>query len=268
MKTTLQLPQINPEKETQKITQFIKDTLKKQRFKKAVIALSGGVDSTTTLYLTLQALGKQNVDILLLPYGTMSDEATRDATVACEIANVSKSNIQTIDIRSAVDTLVTSLNIRNNDISAGHRVGNIMARIRMIEIFDQAKKMNSLVIGTENKSEHYLGYFTRFGDEASDIEPIRHLYKTQIFELARYLGVPDKVVTKAPTAELWQGQTDEGEFGFTYTTADQILYGLVEKKLSPKQLLKSGIRQSDINRVMKRVEANQFKHHVPILLKK
>ncbi|MBI3560071.1 NAD(+) synthase, partial [Candidatus Gottesmanbacteria bacterium] len=140
-----------------------------------------------------------------------------------------------------------------------------MARVRMILLFDQAKKRNALVVGTENKTEHLLGYFTRFGDEASDIEPLRNLYKSQVYELARQLNLPENIVSKAPTAGLWEGQTDEGEFGFTYKEADEILAIIVDEKKSIDEVVRKGYDQATVEKVVKRMKENNFKHHLPIV---
>jgi NAD+ synthase len=134
----------------------------------------------------------------------------------------------------------------------------------MMILFDEAKKREALVVGTENKSEHYLGYFTRFGDEASDLEPLRNVYKTQVYELANYLEVPEPILTKAPTAGLWEGQTDEGELGVTYTKIDQVLEVLIDKNKDPHELL-SDIPDSTINKVIALVEKNIFKRRVPFV---
>ena len=141
------------------------------------------------------------------------------------------------------------------------RLGNIMARVRMIILFDLDKKQKGLVCGTENKSEALLGYFTRFGDEASDIEPIQHLYKTQVYELAKYLGVPKEIIEKPPSANLWESQTDEGEFGFTYKEADQVLFHYYDKKLKLEEIKSKGFVNADkiINFSLK----NTYKHHTP-----
>lgn len=141
------------------------------------------------------------------------------------------------------------------------RIGNIMARIRMIILFDLAKKHNALVCGTENKSEHFLGYFTRFGDEASDIEPIIHLYKTQIYTLAKYLNVPKEIIEKKPTADLWKDQTDEDKFGFTYTEADSVLYLYFENKLNVKEIRKRGFKNAE--KIIEYALKNNFKHLTP-----
>ena len=169
-------------------------------------------------------------------------------------------NIHEISIKKAVDEIWGAIGdiggIR--EIRQKVRLGNIMARVRMIMLFDFAKKVNGLVCGTENKSEHLLGYFTRYGDEASDLEPIQHLFKTQVFELAKYLGVPDSIIKKTPSANLWEGQTDEEEFGFTYKEADEVLSEVREYK---------GMIGGDKGKIreiiMERVKRNKFKQEVP-----
>jgi NAD+ synthase len=145
------------------------------------------------------------------------------------------------------------------------RKGNLMARARMMILYDNAKKRKALVMGTENKSEYLLGYFTRFGDEASDIEPLRNLFKTQMYDLAKYLGVPEVILTKKPTAGLWEGQTDEGEFGFTYKEADEILSLSFDEKKSVDEIVAAGFSKDIVDRVLSRVRGNDFKHRLPIL---
>ncbi|NCO88578.1 NAD(+) synthase [Candidatus Roizmanbacteria bacterium] len=139
-----------------------------------------------------------------------------------------------------------------------------MARTRMIILFDQAKKLDALVCGTENKSEHLLGYFTRFGDAASDIEPIQHLYKTQIYQLAKYLKIPREIINQPPTAGLWNGQTDEGQFEFTYKEADQVLSLYYDQRKSLKMIIKSGFPNVKI--IIKMMRNNQFKNKTPYII--
>jgi len=162
--------------------------------------------------------------------------------------------------KSLTKKQVSSLLPMNQKIS----LGNIMARVRMIILFDLAKKHNALVCGTENKSERLLGYFTRFGDAASDIEPVTHLYKTQIYQLAKYLKVTKKIIDQPPTADLWKGQTDEGEFGFTYEEADQVLYLYFDKKIATKEIKRLGFK--NVEKIIKRFLGNQFKQETPYSL--
>lgn len=244
-----------------RITKFLKSTVHERGFSKVVIACSGGVDSTTVLYLAVKALGKDQVHALLLPYGDLHPTSKTDALLALQKVGIPEQNIHVVDIATIVDAVKSKLGINQSDKI---RLGNLMARTRMLIIYDFAKKNKALVLGTENKSEYYLGYFTRFGDEASDIEPIRHLYKTQVWQLAKALGVPDAIITKAPTAGLWPGQTDEGEFGFIYQDADQILEALYDEKLSDKQIIARDFSSELVAKVKKRVQDNWFKHELPI----
>ncbi len=143
------------------------------------------------------------------------------------------------------------------------RKGNIMARMRMIVLYDLSRKHNFMVLGTENKTEHLLGYYTRFGDEASDIEPIRELYKTHVYQLAKYLGVPRELIVKPPTAGLWENQTDEGEFGFSYKVADEILYQYCEKKLSKKEIIAQGHNSNVVEKIWWWIKKGEFKNRLP-----
>ncbi|MBI3576417.1 NAD(+) synthase, partial [Candidatus Gottesmanbacteria bacterium] len=197
---------IDSQRVTEQLTKFIKDAFKRANFFRAVIALSGGVDSATSCALAVRALGAGSVYPVLLPYGTFNPQGMRDAETIIKALGVARENVIRIDIKPMVDPL-----IRLDSSIDNIRKGNIMARVRMTALFDQAKKQKALVVGTENKSERLLGYFTRFGDSASDIEPLANLYKTQVFKLAKYLGIPESIITKPPTAGLWKGQTDEGD---------------------------------------------------------
>lgn len=260
---------INPRKETEKIVSFIQKILNEQKIEKAVIGLSGGIDSTVSLYLLKKAIEPKNIIVLHLPYSNLySDELKK----IIKNLKIPEENFKTISIKKAVDNLSNQLfHLRGDspELAEGHgssevdrtRLGNIMARIRMIILYDFAKKHQALVCGTENKSEHLLGYYTRFGDEASDFEPIKHLYKIQVFELASFLGVPKSIIEQKPTAGLWQNQTDEDEFGFFYQEADHVLYLCFEKKMTVKQIKKEGFKNAEkiINFALK----NSYKHQTP-----
>lgn len=261
------LPAINPKEETARIISFIKTSLRKCRFNRIVIGCSGGLDSSVSLTLSVKALGKDNVFPLLLPYGKLDLQGTRDALILINKLGIDSHQIETIDITPVVDSFEKMMAINLSQESPHKqsiRLGNIMVRCRMIIIFDRAKKRKALVMGTENKSEHLLGYFTRFGDEASDIEPIRHLYKTQLYEIAHFLNIPKQIAVKAPTAGLWPGQTDEKQFGFTYRAADQILYALFEQKLSEEEVRQKGFSRSEVKKIKAWVKNNGFKHELPL----
>lgn len=215
--------------------------------KKAVIAVSGGVDSAVALTLLTKALGVDKITPVLLPYG---DQDMVDGRKIIEFNELQNRSIE-INIAPMVNPMIRVLDIDKDHL----RKGNIMARTRMIVVFDIAKKLDGMVCGTENKSEHYLGYFTRFGDSASDVEPIAGLYKTQVWEMAHELGLPEIFYTKKPSAGLWEGQTDEDEMGFSYKDADQVLKGETE-----------GIDNEIVAKVKKMVEKNKFKLQVPYVM--
>lgn len=219
---------INPKTETEKIINFFKSVHKKTGIDKVVIGLSGGIDSTTVHYLLKKAYKLENIIGVSLPYSSI------------------KPIVDQFQVEGSVNKI---------------RLGNIMARVRMIILFDLAKKLNALVCGTENKSEKLLGYFTRFGDAASDIEPISHLYKTQVRQLADYLKVPEKIIQQSPTAGLWDGQTDESEFGFTYEEADQVLHLYYDKKKKLEETKKLGYKNAE--KIIKHSLNNQFKLKTP-----
>lgn len=236
---------IDTQKEVEKITTFIKDVLKKTIHQKVVIGLSGGIDSTTSLYLLRRAMPSENIIAAHLPYFSTSMPKLPQKVTKISICNI-------------VDTFLSELSVDQKDVV---RAGNIMARVRMVVLYDLAKKHKALVCGTENRSEYYLAYFTRFGDEASDFEPIRHLFKTQVYQLARSLGVPEKIINQSPTAGLWQGQTDEGEFGFSYAQADQVLHLYFDKKLSVEEIKNKGLQNA--KKIIEWVKRNEYKHKAP-----
>lgn len=229
---------------SQEIIEFLRA---KYQDKPAVIAVSGGVDSALALTLLVKALGVERVTPVLLPY---KEQDMSDAKLIVEHCGLTKRAI-TINIGTIVDEVAKTMSIGADKL----RLGNVMARVRMIAVFDTAKKMGSLVCGTENKSEHELGYYTRFGDAASDVEPIAGLYKSEVWEMAKELGLPEIFYTKAPSAGLWEGQSDETEMGFSYYEADKVLKGEIE-----------GIDAKVVERVREVVEANKFKLEVPYML--
>lgn len=207
--------------ETERIVKFIQDTFKSKGFNKAVIGISGGIDSAVVAALLVKALGKENVLGYILPYGKQKDFIDARSIfdvfdIYYDVVKEGYTSKNEIDIKEIVD--------RFPCMTDNKRIGNIMARVRMIILFDKSAKHNALVVGTGNKTELTLGYFTLHGDGACALLPIGHLYKTQVRQLAKYLGVPQNIIDKAPTAGLWEGQTDEGEFGATYEEIDEILY--------------------------------------------
>lgn len=244
-------------------------TFRTQGITKAVIAVSGGIDSAVSLGLLSQAVGVANVTALLLPY---QDQNMADAQEAVHWVQLPSENIVVTDITSIVDAAKQAVPTMDEI-----RLGNLKARARMMVVFDIAKRLGALVCGTENKSEHYLGYFTRFGDAASDIEPIATLFKTDIRMIAEHLGVPHSIQTKPPSAGLWEGQTDEMELGFTYAEADKVMAALEERGhldfhsgLKPGVVSTSipveGVNEAVVKAVFDRLYASTFKLHVPYIL--
>ncbi len=254
---------INTQEITDKIVNFLKSEVKEAGFQKVIVALSGGIDSATVAFLCVKALGKENVLLAQFPY----QKQDSDASLVIEKLQIPGENLFEIEISEIVSSFALvfarSHLARQGETLRNLRVGNLMARIRMILLYDLAKASNALVCGTENKSEYLLGYFTRFGDEASDLEPIRNLYKTEVMELAKELGVPEKIIKKAPTAGLWTGQTDEKELGFSYQACDPVLSLYFDKKLDWKEIIKQGYDEKLVEKIKEQVEKNAFKNEAP-----
>lgn len=249
-------PSLNYKKVSQKIINFLKKEFKARKKKAVILGVSGGIDSTATAFLCKRA----GLDLytVILPYRGKNTKASMDVIKALKIP---KSRVIKVDIGPAVDAQIKELKKVVSLDNVGQ--GNIMARQRMIVQYALAKKIGGLVMGTENLSEYYLGYFTLHGDQACDISAISGLWKTQVRELARYLGVPEELVNKTPTAGLWEGQTDEGEFGFSYQDADQIMYLSIIKKLPKEKIVKKGFSLKLINKVLERVKNNEYKRQNP-----
>ncbi len=236
---------------------FLKDQVHKTGFKKVVIGLSGGVDSVVATYLSAEALGRENVLAIMLPYKSSSPQSLTDALQVTNILGIR--NLK-IDITPMVD------GFKNLDTQMDHvRLGNIMARVRMIALYDLSAKEQALVIGTSNKTEMILGYGTLYGDTACAINPLGDLYKTQIWELAKELGVPENIVSKKPTADLWSGQTDEGELGFLYKDVDKLLLEMIDNALTNDELVKLGFDKTFVVNVRTRIRSNEFKRRLPVV---
>jgi NAD+ synthase len=242
------------------LTGFIRNETERIGIKKAVIGLSGGIDSAVSAYIASKALGCENVLCIMMPYKTSSEDSLSDAKMVIEKLKVRS---KVVEISDMVDSYVRKCEGEISRI----RKGNIMARMRMIVLFDESSKENALVIGTSNKTEILLGYSTIFGDSACGINPIGDLYKTQLWDFAKYLGVPDSIINKKPSADLWIGQTDEDEFGFSYEEADKYLYLKIDERKSDEELLKLGFLEDFIKRVNSMIVRNQFKRLPPLIAK-
>jgi NAD+ synthase len=241
------------------LTGFIKSEITRVGFSHAIVNLSGGLDSAVSLALAVEALGAENVLALRLPYRLSSPDSLEHAQLVIDQFKVQN---ETYNITEMVDPLIKS----DPKMSNG-RKGNIMARARMIVLYDRTEAFKGLAIGTSNKTEIMLGYSTLWGDMASAINPIGDLYKTQVRQLAHALKLPQPIIDKAPSADLWEGQTDEGELGFTYESVDQLLYLLIDKRYTPQDCMDAGFEESFIRKVMKRVQQNQFKRMMPPIAK-
>ncbi len=233
---------------------FIHDELVRRRgITEAVVGVSGGVDSAVVAYLCARALGPEHVLGLRLPYRTSSKESLEHAALVIKSTGIHE---RLIDISDAVDGYLE----HEPDASAQRR-GNVMARARMIVLFDQSAKINGLPIGTGNKSERMLGYFTWHGDDSPPINPIGDLFKTQVWELARHLGVPEVVIDKPATADLIRGQTDEEDLGITYAQADKILNRLL-MGYTLADIIAAGYPAEEVELVKRRVDATHWKRHL------
>ena len=209
--------EMNPDLATEVLASFLTDALDSTGLSSYVVGLSGGIDSSLSAGLAARAVGADRVHAFFLPYRTSSQESADDAAAVAETFGL---DLVSIDITPMIDAYFETVDPDADNL----RRGNKMARERMTILFDQAKKLDSLVLGTSNKTEILLGYSTLFGDNASSVNPLGDLYKRQVIQLARHIGVPQRVVEKPPTADLWPGQTDEEELGLDYPTADELLY--------------------------------------------
>lgn len=250
---------INTDVARQILTGFIRSEVQRVGYTRAVVGLSGGIDSALSCVLAVEALGAENVLAVRMPYQSSNPDSLAHAGLLIEQLQIPSKTIEItpmVDPLFALDPHITKL-----------RKGNIMARERMIVLYDQSEVFKGLVIGTSNKTEILLGYSTQFGDAASAMNPLGDLYKTQIRQLSRAMNVPAPIVDKPPSADLWDGQTDEGELGFTYEHVDQLLYLLIDQRYSPQECVETGFDQRFVDVVLKRIRRNQFKRMQPPIAK-
>ena len=250
---------INTDLARQILTGFIKSEVTRVGYTRALVNLSGGIDSALSCYLAAEALGPENVLAIRLPYKTSSADSLEHAQMVIDATGV---KAITIPITDMVDPLLN----RFPEMDSLRR-GNIMARMRMIVLYDQTASFPGLAVGTGNKTEILLGYTTLYGDSACAINPLGDLYKTQVRQLSHAIGVPEPIIQKPPTADLWVGQTDEGELGYTYAEADKLLYLLVDQRYSPADCVDAGFPETFVRAVVERVRRNQFKRVLPPIAK-
>ena len=239
------------------LTSFIRDAVETSGTQGVGGGLSGGVDSSFAAALATRALGPERVHGFLLPYRTSSPDSERDARAVAEHLGIPH---RVIDISPMVDAYFAMESDAGPD-----RRGNKMARERMTILFDQAKKLSGLVLGTSNKTEILLGYSTVFGDNASSLNPLGDLYKSQVWQLSRHLDLPSQVIDKPPSADLWPGQTDEGELGVDYATADEVLYLLFDMGLRPEEVLARGYDERVVHRIVTLEQQFRFKRRLMLI---
>jgi len=241
------------------LTGFLRSETARAGFERAVIGLSGGLDSALTCILAAEALGPKSVLAVRLPHSASSPDALEDAAEVIRQTGVGQI---TYSISEAAAPLLASIPDKDRI-----RRGNVLARLRMIVLYDQSAAFHGLVLGTGNKTELLLGYTTLFGDSACALNPLGDLYKTQVRQLAAAIGVPPRILAKSPTADLWPGQTDEGELGVTYGEVDRLLYLLVDERRSPEACVEAGFKTAMVRKVVERIRRNQYKRLPPVIAK-
>ncbi len=238
---------------------FIKSEITRVGITRAVIGLSGGIDSALACVLAAEALGPENILAVRMPYKASSKDSLEHAQLLIDQLGVQSKTIEITDIVEPIFQLDPEI--------TNKRKGNVMARARMVVLYDQSEAFKGLVIGTSNKTEILLGYSTLYGDSASALNPIGDLYKTQVRQLSHALNVPIPIIDKPPSADLWVGQTDETELGFTYADVDKLLYLLVDQRYSPLEAIEAGFDEKFVNAVELRIRRNQFKRMQPPIAK-
>lgn len=235
---------------------FLNHEVHKTGFKKVIVGLSGGLDSAVVAVLAHKVFGNDLLCVKM-PSHYSSQSSLDDADTLCE----------TFGIRSEVHSIEPMLKAYGEEGLSPLRIGNLSARLRMVTLFDISAREGALVLGTSNKSELMLGYGTLYGDLASALNPIGDLYKTEVFELARYLGVNDSIISKPPSADLWAGQSDESEIGYPYSDLDRVLKLYVESRLTKEELIAQGEKQELVDLIIEKIYRNQFKRRMPIIAK-
>ena len=250
---------INPRLVEEILVRFIRNEITRTGFRRAVLGLSGGIDSSVVAYLAVKALGPQNVLAVTMPYKTSSDETRADSQTVIDALGLATLDVP---ITAQVDAYFAAF-----PDAARMRLANKCARERMTILYDQSAAFEGLVVGTSNKTELLLGYGTQFGDMASAVNPVGDLYKTQLYQLAAHLGVPATILQKAPTGDLWVGQTDEGELGFTYAEVDRLLVLMVDCRWQRSELMAYGFAPQFIDRVAELIRRNHYKRRMPVIAK-
>jgi NAD+ synthase len=256
------LPEIDAAQAVEVITGFIRAQLEQTGFERLVVGLSGGVDSATSAFLAARAVGADNVLAVRMPYRTSSVESETDAL---RVVDALACRTERVDITPMVDPMLDLIDGTQPETLV--RRGNVMARVRMIVLYDRSAAFDALVIGTSNKTEALLGYGTLFGDMSAALQPIGDLYKSQLRAVAECLGVPPEILNKPPSADLWPGQTDEAELGASYEDLDRALYALVDRRWTVDRCVRAGLDASLVQSVASRVARMEFKRQLPPVAK-
>lgn len=246
---------INPAFVEKLLIKFIREELAKFHFKKAVLGLSGGLDSSVVAFLCSKALGSKNVISIIMPYG---ESFKKDISHAERVVKILGINSKKINIKPMIDTYFSKYPTKDKILK-----GNKMARERMSILFDFSSREKAMVIGTSNKTELLVGYGTMYGDMASGINPIGDLYKTQVRVLGKHLGIPEEILKKDPSAGLWPGQTDEEEIGIEYDKMDKILYQIVDLRKQKTEVLSMGFPEKTLDRIIEMIKNSEFKRKLP-----
>jgi NAD+ synthase len=250
---------LNYQNEIEKITEFIKQQLNKAGFTKLIVGLSGGIDSSVTAALCVKAIGKENVLGVMLPYKKSHPDSLEHAKQVAEQLGI---KYEIVDISPMVDAYFENYALDVDILRKGNRI----ARERMCVLYDLSAKYKALVAGTGNRSEIMVGYCTQYGDSACAFEPIGHLYKTEVLKLAKILNLPDFVIIKKPTADLWEDQTDEDEMGITYKELDEILYQMLDQKIEYEDLIAASSKEK-VDKVKRMIQLSEFKRNTPPIIK-
>jgi len=252
---------INEEQAVHVLEIFLREEIRRTGLTKAVIGLSGGVDSALSTYLAVRAIGAENVHVLMMPYRTSSPESLSDAMSVVTDLGISS---EIFDITQAAEAFFSNAKL---EVTDRVRRGNILARLRMIALYDCSQQLCALVVGTSNKTESLLGYTTIFGDNTSALNPLGDLYKTQVWQLAKFVGVPEQIIGKPPSADLWPGQTDETELGSTYHEIDELLFFMVDRRERDAELAKRGFDMEKVTQIREKIRRSQYKRRPPLIAK-
>ena len=251
---------VQPELVCDLLERFLREELGTAGFERAVVGLSGGIDSAVSAALCARALGPSNTLGVMMPYRSSNPDSERDARAVGEALGI---ELRLVDVSPMADGYLAG----PPEVSDATRRGNVLARCRMTILYDLSVEWRGLVVGTSNKTEMLLGYSTQFGDSAHAVNPLGDLYKHQVYQLARWLELPAQVIDKPPSADLFEGQTDEADLGFTYAEVDRLLVRMVDRRLTERELVAEGFGAPFIRTVARRIAQNQYKRLPPVIAK-